>query len=92
ERGFRGEVGEVTPLDALTRLLTIYDRWRARLGQSALYQAWRARLALGGHVRVSAPEGVLAGVAEGVTPEGTLLLRLDDGTLRRVLAGDVFEV
>ncbi len=95
EREFRDEVGEVSalsPLAVLTRLLTLYDRWRAQLGQPALYQAWRQRLALGGHIRVTAPEGVLEGVAEGVTPDGALLLRMADGTLRHILAGDVFEV
>lgn len=88
----RQMTSEVSALDTLTRLLECVDRWRARLGQAALYQAWRVRLALGGRVQVAGHDGALQGVAEDVTAEGALLLRLESGALRRVLAGDVFEV
>ncbi|MCA9911564.1 MAG: hypothetical protein KC519_23075, partial [Anaerolineae bacterium] len=46
----------------------------------------------GGRVQVAGHDGALHGIAEDVTAEGALLLRLESGELRRVLAGDLFEV
>jgi len=40
-------------------------------------------------VRVRSEEGLLEGLATGIDPEGALLLRLQDGSLVRVLAGEV---
>ena len=55
-----------------------------------LFQEWRGRLVtLGRTVRVSGAGPELTGLAEDVTLEGALLLRLADGELRPVLAGDV---
>jgi len=54
------------------------------------HQAWAARLVtLGQRVAVSGPGDELEGWAEGVDPDGGLLLRLKDGQVVRVLAGDV---
>ncbi len=51
---------------------------------------WRDRLAtLGRRVRVATPGGVLEGLAIDVDSDGALLLRLDDGTVRPLHAGDV---
>ncbi len=51
---------------------------------------WRARLVtLGQLVRVRAADGLFEGVAVDVDREGALLVRLPDGTLRPVRAGDV---
>lgn len=51
---------------------------------------WSARLTtLGRHVEVTTSDGVLVGVAEAVDEDGALLLRTDEGSLRRLLAGDV---
>lgn len=59
-------------------------------------EAWRARLVtLGKWVTVTAADGhrhgdqVAEAHAEAVDEDGALLLRLSDGTRRRVLAGDV---
>ncbi len=57
---------------------TIADAWRERA--HGLGQACTARLAA---------ESVI-GVAEGLDGDGALRLRLADGTLRRITAGDVF--
>lgn len=57
---------------------------------AAVVGEWSARLVtIGRRVRFDAPGGVLEGVAEGVAEHGELLLRRDDGTLEKVLAGDV---
>ncbi len=51
---------------------------------------WREHLAwLGRPVRVHTPDGIVVGVAEQVADDGALLLRLDDGRVRRFPVGDV---
>jgi BirA family biotin operon repressor/biotin-[acetyl-CoA-carboxylase] ligase len=53
-------------------------------------QEWSSRLAwLGERVQVATSEGLLTGTAEAVDADGALLLRTDDGSVRRLLAGDV---
>jgi BirA family biotin operon repressor/biotin-[acetyl-CoA-carboxylase] ligase len=64
-----------------------YDRLCA--GYSP-YEEWAANLAtLGRAVRVVTSEETLAGQASGADPDGALRLTLVDGTVRRVLVGDV---
>jgi BirA family biotin operon repressor/biotin-[acetyl-CoA-carboxylase] ligase len=66
------------------------DRWET-LGFQPILNAWTARtrgldqpcVARLGHETVT-------GVAEGVAPDGALRLRLSDGSLRLISAGDVF--
>ncbi len=60
-------------------------------GPSEVLQAWRSLDALAGEeLRVALPDGSrVAGREEGVAEDGSLLLRLGDGSLFRVLAGDV---
>ena len=57
----------------------------------AFMQAYCAHSAtLGSRVQVIAPDKTYTGMAEGITPGGTLLVRADeDGQLREVLAADV---
>jgi BirA family biotin operon repressor/biotin-[acetyl-CoA-carboxylase] ligase len=53
-------------------------------------QEWGSRLiTLGQRVKVITPEDVLNGMAEAVDEDGALLLRTDDGSVQRLLAGDV---
>jgi BirA family biotin operon repressor/biotin-[acetyl-CoA-carboxylase] ligase len=53
-------------------------------------QEWSSRLAwLGERVQVATSEGLLTGTAEAVDADGALRLRTDDGSVRRLLAGDV---
>lgn len=59
-------------------------------GGSALVRSFAASLhGLGSPVEVALPTGTLRGVAEGVGEGGELLVRDGEGSLRRVLAGDV---
>ena len=54
------------------------------------HQEWSERLAtLGQRVTAQTSDGALNGVAEGVDPNGALLLRTEDGSVRRLIAGDV---
>ncbi len=38
---------------------------------------------------MSGPGETFEGMAQGIDPDGRLILKLDDGTLREVAAGDV---
>jgi len=54
------------------------------------HEEWGARLeTLGKRVCVPTAEGTLTGVAEAVDETGALILRTDDGSCHRLLAGDV---
>jgi BirA family biotin operon repressor/biotin-[acetyl-CoA-carboxylase] ligase len=77
----------------LAALLKSLDRWTARADEEALFAAWRAALTtLGRQVTVrslGAESQVIGGLAVDVAGDGALLLRAGDGTLHRVVAGDV---
>jgi BirA family transcriptional regulator, biotin operon repressor / biotin---[acetyl-CoA-carboxylase] ligase len=58
--------------------------------QADLVAAWRARLTtIGQAVVVRTPRGAISGVAEGVGPDGELLVRGARGELHSITAGDV---
>jgi BirA family biotin operon repressor/biotin-[acetyl-CoA-carboxylase] ligase len=81
-------VDRVALLAAL--LAGVEQRYEALRAGESPHQEWAARLAtLGRTVQATTVEGVLAGVAESVDGDGALLLRTPDGTLHRLLAGDV---
>ncbi|MDY7039945.1 MAG: biotin--[acetyl-CoA-carboxylase] ligase [Chloroflexota bacterium] len=71
-------------------LIGLEERYtRLRAGDSP-HVEWTARLAtVGQQVTIATSTGQLSGVAEGVDADGALLLRDDNGALRRILAGDV---
>ena len=71
--------------EALERRLAEVDSEPERL-----LADWRARLGmLGSRVRLSTTDGDIEGVAEDVTAEGQLVLRLDGGGTHSFAAGDV---
>lgn len=82
------------PLDALTQLAEAFERWRLvwdSAGFPAIADAWTARAhGLGEACVARLGNETVEGVAEGLDPEGALRLRLADGRLRRITAGDVF--
>src|SRR5581483_11036588 len=84
---------EVDRLALLRALLMRLDQRYVMLrsgGRDELFEAWRARLAmLGQPTTVRLPHGQVEGVAEGVDPSGSLLVRDAAGVLHTVLAGDV---
>jgi BirA family biotin operon repressor/biotin-[acetyl-CoA-carboxylase] ligase len=82
------------PVDRVTLLAAflagIEQRYEALQAGESPHQEWAARLAtLGQPVRAVTPSETLIGVAESVGEDGALLLRTSDGTLHRLLAGDV---
>jgi BirA family biotin operon repressor/biotin-[acetyl-CoA-carboxylase] ligase len=71
----------------LDRLAYWYDVWRAG---GPVVQAWRDRDAmLGVPLLVTLSNHTLDGVGDGVDDDGALRLRLSDGEVRRVIAGEV---
>lgn len=82
------------PMAALELLATAFERWlRAWMheGFAPIAEGWTARATgLGERCEARLPASTLRGVAEGLDADGALRLRLDDGRLERVTAGDVF--
>ena len=82
------------PLDALEVLATRFEAWRklwATQGFAPIATGWTARAhGLGEACEARLPNRTISGVAEGLDPDGALRLRLDDGALERITAGDVF--
>ncbi|MDP3803653.1 biotin--[acetyl-CoA-carboxylase] ligase [Brevundimonas sp.] len=66
------------------------DRWET-LGFQPILDAWQARTpGLDGPAVARLGRETVEGRAEGVAPDGALKLRLADGSLRLISAGDVF--
>ncbi|GAB4570031.1 MAG: hypothetical protein Kow0077_03510 [Anaerolineae bacterium] len=74
----------------LQLLLPRLDMWAEKLQDEALLDAWRAySVTLGRTVRVQAGDEQWQGMAEDIDDAGALILRLADGTEKRVVAGEV---
>ncbi len=82
------------PLDALEVLAEAFERWRLRWerdGFAPIAEGWTERaMGLGERCVARLPNATLTGLAEGLDQDGALRLRLDDGSLARITAGDVF--
>ncbi|MBI4285622.1 MAG: biotin--[acetyl-CoA-carboxylase] ligase [Chloroflexi bacterium] len=86
------EIGrEVSLPELLRQQLRHMDSLYLSLGSGQpVYEEWRRRLVtLGQRVRVRAGGTVEEGIAESVAPDGSLLLRRPDGTMSKIMAGDV---
>ncbi len=82
---------DVLRLDIIRCLLVETEKLYLALpsGQS-VFQEWRDRLVtLGKKVQVSTGEASYKGIAESVASDGSLLLRQPDGSLTKIVAGDV---
>ena len=83
-----------TPDEALAVLSKAFDEALAlwlNEGFAPVRLAWLARAGgLGGPCTARLERETVTGVAEGLDADGALLLRLPDGKLRRITAGDVF--
>lgn len=76
-------------LACLERLEWLYQAVRAERG-AEVWAAWRGRLStLGRTVRVDSAGETCIGLALDVAGDGALLVQAADGTIARVLAGDV---
>jgi BirA family biotin operon repressor/biotin-[acetyl-CoA-carboxylase] ligase len=84
---------EVSRLEFTRALLAAldesYDRYLAR-GYDAIRDEWLSRCTMNGReVRVTFQDHAQDGMVMGIDEDGALLLRLHDGRMERVLAGDV---
>jgi BirA family biotin operon repressor/biotin-[acetyl-CoA-carboxylase] ligase len=87
-------IGPPSPEESLAVLAEAFDAalalWLSQ-GFGPIRQAWLARATgFGGPCTARLERETLAGVAESLDADGALLLRLPDGELRRIAAGDVF--
>jgi BirA family biotin operon repressor/biotin-[acetyl-CoA-carboxylase] ligase len=84
---------EVSRLEFLRRVLRGLDRYYGlllRQGSGVILEAWqRLPNMLGKKVRVVTPGETLIGEARELDSEGALLLQGAEGSLRRIVAGDV---
>lgn len=83
-----------SPQAALDVLALAFDAWWERwerYGFAPIRDAWSARAqGMGGGAVARLGHETVEGVAEGLADDGSLRLRLADGTLRLISAGDVF--
>ena len=83
-----------TPGRAIEVLAAAMERWRAvweRRGFPPIAEAWTGRAhGLGDPCTAHLTHETVRGVAEGLDPDGALRLRLEDGAVRRITAGDIF--
>lgn len=91
----RGDVAYAPPVVAAAEILAeAFAAWNERwetLGFQPVLDAWTARCGgLHGPATARLGHETITGVADGVEPDGALRLRLPDGTLRLISAGDVF--
>ena len=72
-------------------MLRRLTQWRRGAGFDLIRADWVERATgISGELRVRLPNGEFSGRGEGMDERGRLLIRLADGSLRAVTAGDVF--
>ena len=91
----RGDAASPPSIEvAAAKLAEAFNAWMTRwetLGFQPILDAWRARTAgLDGPAVARLGRETIEGRAEGVAADGALKLRLADGSLRLISAGDVF--
>lgn len=75
----------------LRQLFTEMERlYLGMLSGKSLYDDWKRNMStIGKAVCIQSSDNSLDGIAESVSEDGSLLLRLDDGTPKRITIGDV---
>ncbi len=88
------EIPPPQPTEAIEGLARAFERWFrtwTSQGFPAIADAWTARAhGLGEPCVARLGAETVEGVAEGLDGDGALRLRLDNGQVRRITAGDVF--
>ena len=73
-------------LELVATLLERVDYWMSRIDTDKVFNTWKARLnTIGRQVEV---DGII-GEAQDVDASGALLIKVADGSIKRVMAGDV---
>lgn len=80
----------VSRLEVVRQLLMQMDKLYLDLpNEDIIYEQWRNNMVmLGKRVRAQSGESVIEGLAESVGKDGSLYVRLQDGILSRIVAGD----
>ena len=68
----------------------LYEGFRA-LGPAAAVAAWNEHADRDLRVRVRVGDRDVEGVTDGVMPDGSLRLRADDGTVHRIVSGEIVD-
>jgi BirA family biotin operon repressor/biotin-[acetyl-CoA-carboxylase] ligase len=87
----QAEMGEAPDrLKLLRQILACLEARYPTVADPGLLADWQARLLLMGEpIVIHTPQGALRGLAQSVDEDGALLVRLDTGEIRQVVAGDV---
>jgi BirA family transcriptional regulator, biotin operon repressor / biotin---[acetyl-CoA-carboxylase] ligase len=87
----KNQKGKDLRIKIIRSLLIEFERLYLKLPDGRpIFEAWRNRLmTLGKKVRATSDSGIIEGVADSVDESGALLIRRADGSLTRVVAGDV---
>ncbi|OGO30673.1 MAG: biotin--[acetyl-CoA-carboxylase] ligase [Chloroflexi bacterium RBG_16_56_11] len=82
---------KISRAEVIVHLLNELDRLYLLLPDGKnIFRSWRDRLVtLGKNVTVTSGKKILQGIAESVDESGALNIRLADGSLTRIIAGDV---
>jgi len=82
---------ELSRLEIIRRLMFEIERlYLSAQGSEDIYQEWQNNLeTLGKWVNAKAGDKSYEGIAESVERDGSLILRLRDGSLKQIVAGDV---
>ena len=82
---------DISQLDLIRRLLVEIERlYLALPAGESIYEEWQDSLVtLGKKVQVRSGKTIHEGIAESVDRDGSLLLRHLDGSLTKIVAGDV---
>ena len=82
---------DVSRLNVIRRLLVEIERlYLALAAENSIYEEWRDSLVtMGRRVQVKSGKTIYEGIAESVARDGGLLLRHSDGSLSKIVAGDV---
>ena len=83
----------VSRTELAASLISEYDRWYDLFlngGKKVILDEWIGMSStIGNPVRVVTGNGAFEGIADGIDDEGLLIIRLTDGTFRKISAGDV---
>ena len=82
---------QVSRLKIIRKLLPEIERlYLSAQDGEAIYREWRQNLVtLGRSVNAKSGSDAYEGIAESVERDGSLILRLIDGNLKRIVAGDI---
>jgi BirA family biotin operon repressor/biotin-[acetyl-CoA-carboxylase] ligase len=88
---FRNQMGKDLRIKIIQSLLSEFERLYIKLPDGkSIFEAWHDRLVtLGKKVKATSAQDIIEGIADSVDETGALVIRCTDGSLIRVVAGDV---